>query len=119
MIIALDIDNTITKHPKFFAELSRKHEIIIVTSRPNTETSRSETEALLSDIEISYRHIYYCDWNEVDDENIPTELEGPDRLLYQKIIACQHGEADAIFDDDSSVIELINNYLPNIATFKV
>jgi len=85
MIIALDIDGTITQHPKFFAKLSYKHDIIIVTSRPNTASSQSETEKLLSDIGISYRRIYYCDWNTVKERNTPSYLEGPDRLLYQKV----------------------------------
>jgi hypothetical protein len=117
MIIALDIDGTITQHPRFFAELSHKHEIIIVTSRPNTEDSQIETEALLADIGIFYRQIYYCDWEAMDDSNIPSELEGPDRLLYQKILACQHGQAEALFDDDADVITLMKKYLPTTAVF--
>ena len=117
MIIALDIDGTITQHPRFFTELSHKHDIIIVTSRPNTEDSQNETKALLADIGISYRHIYYCDWEAVDDEKKPSELEGADRLLYQKVIACQREKADALFDDDQNVIRLIKKYLPSTAVF--
>jgi ABC-type amino acid transport substrate-binding protein len=119
MIIALDIDGTITRHPIFFTELSHKHDIIIVTSRPDTEDSQSETEALLTDIGVTYRHIYYCDWETMDESNIPSELEGPDRLLYQKVLACQDGQADAIFDDDINVIALMKKYFPNIAAFTI
>jgi len=55
----------------------------------------------------------------VNERNIPSYPEGPDRLLYQKVQACQHGQADALFDDDQGIIALVKQHLPHIAVFSL
>lgn len=47
MKVALDIDDTITRHPAFFAFLSRAlldagHEVVIITFRENRETTAAD-----------------------------------------------------------------------------
>jgi hypothetical protein len=119
MKIALDIDDTITKHPDFFSELSHKHDCIIVTSRANSDESMKATRSLLTSLNIKYSSIHYCDWslsvNDNDDEF--NSLEGPEILLFQKIIACRINGVDAIFDDDITVQNLMRKYLPEVAVF--
>lgn len=119
MKFALDIDDTITKYPDFFSELSHKHDCVIVTSRSNTQESIQATQSLLSSLNIKYSAIHYCDWNVSGDDNDDelSSLEGPEVLLYQKIIACRKECIDAIFDDDITVQNLMRKYLPEVAIF--
>lgn len=117
MKIALDIDDTITKYPQFFSQLSLKHDVIIVTSRSSTQESIEITEALLEGLNIKFSMIYFCDWSMDVNFDIPDELEGPDILLYQKVIACETEQVDALFDDDPTVQALIKKYLPQVSLF--
>jgi hypothetical protein len=38
-------------------------------------------------------------------------------LLYQKVIACQTEQVDALFDDDPTVQTLMKKYLPQVSLF--
>ena len=117
MKIALDIDDTITKYPIFFSQLSHQHDVIIVTSRPNTQESIETTMELLEDLNIKFSIIYFCDWSDDANFEVPDELKGPELLLYQKIIACRTEQVDALFDDDPTVQTLIKKYLPEVSIF--
>lgn len=117
MKIALDIDDTITKHSKFFSELSYSHDCVIVTSRDNSPESIELTKQLMASLNISYSSIYFCNWQQALDDDINNILEGAERLLYQKVIACEKEQVDAIFDDDPTVQKLIRKYLPEVAIF--
>lgn len=117
MKIALDIDDTITKHPQFFSELSYTHDCVIVTSRNNSKQSVELAKQLLLTLNIRYSSIYFCDWQQEVDNNIISSLEGSERLLYQKVTACKKEQVNAIFDDDPTVQQLIRKYLPEVAIF--
>ena len=117
MKIALDIDDTITKYPEFFARFSQQNDCVIVTSRANTEDSIIATEQLLEDLNIRYSAVHYCDWQMEMPPEFPELLEGSERLLYQKVMACQKENVQAIFDDDKTVHTLIKAYLPSVFVF--
>jgi len=117
MKIALDIDDTITKYPQFFSQLSYEHDVVIVTSRSNTQESIETTKELLEDLNIKFSMIYFCDWNMDAEFGVPDELEGSERLLYQKVLACRTEQVDALFDDDPTVQSLIKKHLPQVSLF--
>ncbi len=117
MKIALDIDDTITKYPDFFAKLSKQHDCVIVTSRDATVASVEHTKQLMNELSIRYSALYFCDWQADLSDLIPEELEGAKRLLYQKVLACKKAQVTAIFDDDVTVQQLIKQYLPEVAVF--
>ena len=117
MKIALDIDDTITKYPLFFSQLSHKHDVIIVTSRSNIQESIEATTILLGNLDVKFSAIYFCDWSGDVYFDLPDELEGPELLLYQKVIACRTEQVDALFDDDPTVQTLIKKHLPQVSLF--
>lgn len=117
MKIAVDIDETITKYPEFFSSLSQQHDIVIVTSRMNTEQEMKNTEQLMLALNIEYSKIYFCDWTNCPNDDVVDDLIGSERLLYQKVEACVDAEVSAIFDDDPTVQRLIKKYLPQVAVF--
>ena len=71
--IGLDIDNTITKHPKFFSNLSEKvkqagGKIFIITSRINTPVNREITKKELIDYFIEFDVLHMIDSVEKAEE---------------------------------------------------
>lgn len=118
MKIALDIDDTITLFPEYFSHLSKLHSTIIVTSRPNNKESIDSTIALLDVLDIKYEKVFFANWEDDSELNIPDCIEGPDRLLFQKVLTCENEEVSVMYDDDPGVIRLMKQYLPKIAMFK-
>ncbi|WP_019028862.1 hypothetical protein [Colwellia piezophila] len=116
MKIALDIDDTITKYPDFFSQISHANEAVVVTSRQNTQESIEHTIKELELLNINYSNIYFADWSG-DSEEQPIELVGKEILLYQKIIAFKQEQVEAVFDDDPTVHLLVKKYLPDVALF--
>jgi predicted glycosyltransferase len=100
MIVAFDIDDTITRHPEFFAFLSNKlkdggHTVIIITFRENRPT----TEALLEKLGVAY------------DKLVTSSLEahmehGVDEW---KAAVCQELKADVFFEDDPHVVKHVDD----------
>ncbi|MFI4862337.1 MAG: hypothetical protein ACIAXF_16860 [Phycisphaerales bacterium JB063] len=97
MIIALDIDDTITERPAFFALLSRAfsqagHRVLIITFRD--ETSRATTEADLQA------------WGIVYDELVcwSSACIGVDDIDAWKASVCREKGVDVFFEDDASVL---------------
>lgn len=117
MKIGLDIDGTITTHPDFFARLSKEHEVVIITSRPEGPKSRADTEQELKELSIEFSFLCMCDWGAEYEINVPEGLEGPARLNYQKVLACKHRGVAALFDDDPIVKALMAEYLPSVPVF--
>ncbi|MDP6544105.1 MAG: hypothetical protein QGH60_08960 [Phycisphaerae bacterium] len=95
MIVAFDIDDTITRHPEFFSFLSRSlthggHTVIVITFRED----RDRTEALLDEFGVAY------------DTLITSSLEahlqhGVDEW---KAAVCRERGVDVFFEDDPRVI---------------
>ncbi len=95
MIIAFDIDNTITRHPEFFALISHSlkdagHTVVIITFREN----REETRALLGELGIAYDTLV--------TSSLEAHLEhGVDEW---KAAICRQRRVDIFFEDDPRVI---------------
>jgi hypothetical protein len=99
MRVALDIDETITCHPEFFAVLSRAftaggHEIFIITYREASD----ESEAELAEYGIVY------------DELITATNEELDRTgFYEwKARICRERKIDILFEDMPEVINRLD-----------
>lgn len=115
MKIALDIDDTITKYPDFFMQLSQRFDCVVVTSRSYSEENKAATESELAEYKITYSKLYFCDWSLENERLVPDALQGPKRLLFQKIIAFQKEEVSVVVDDDPTVHELVKEFLPQVA----
>ena len=99
MVIGLDIDDTITRNPEFFAFLSHSavnvgHKVIIITFREDREATQKALEG----------------WNIVYDELITSTLESSFQYGVDgwKAAMCKEHKVDIFFDDDSSVIKHID-----------
>lgn len=97
MIVALDIDDTITRHPEFFALISQSlakagHRVLIITFRD--EAGRTDTEADLTGWGIAYDELICwsmasCDLADVD--------------AWKAMVCREHG-VDVFFEDDAAVL---------------
>ena len=97
MVIAFDIDDTITRHPSFFSLISQAlvqagHRVLIITFRD--ESSRSDTESDLANWGIAYEDLICwsmaaCDLAEVD--------------AWKGKVCREHG-VDLFFEDDAAVL---------------
>jgi len=95
MVVALDIDDTITRHPEFFAFLSRRlldegHKVVIITFRED----RQATRVLLDNLGIAFSTL------------VTSSLEahlthGVDEW---KAAVCREHAVDVFFEDDPRVI---------------
>lgn len=97
MVIAFDIDDTITRHPAFFALISQAlvqagHRVLIITFRD--ESSRSDTEADLAGWDIAYDDLIcwsmvHCDLADVD--------------RWKGMVCREHG-VELFFEDNAAVL---------------
>ncbi|MDP6636414.1 MAG: hypothetical protein QGG42_16055 [Phycisphaerae bacterium] len=100
MIVAFDIDDTITRHPEFFAFLSKNlknngHTVVIITFREN----RTETESLLEKLGIAY--------DKLITSSLQAHMEhGVDEW---KAAICRERNVDVFFEDDPRVITHVDN----------
>lgn len=102
MTIALDIDDTISRHPGFFAFISRAliqagHRVLIITFRD--ESSRNGTESDLRGWGIHYDELICwsmqtCDLAEVD--------------AWKGRLCREHG-VDLFFEDDPNVLAHVDD----------
>ena len=102
LTIALDIDDTISRHPDFFAFLSQSlvqngHRVLIITFRD--ESGRDGTEADLADWGIHYDELICwsmetCDLAEVD---------------AWKARLCREHRVDLFFEDDPNVLAYVDD----------
>lgn len=125
MRIALDVDGTITKYPKFFAFISKKlvlegHAVTILTSRANCPEVITETLSELRSYGVVWTN--YCfvgDGSDRDDSEFPSELNWFEKQIWQKAEYCQKNEINLMFEDDNKTVELIKEYSPLTRIFQV
>ena len=102
MRIALDIDDTITRHPQFFAFLSKAlvdsgHEVYIISYRQGQQ----EVEADLAALGISFTEVVLPSDEDLDREG-----------FYEwKAVACRRLGIEIFFED---MPEVINELDPSI-----
>lgn len=99
MIVAFDIDDTITRHPEFFAFLSGRlleagHKVVIITFREN----RKSTRTLLDSLGVAFTTL------------VTSSLEahlahGVDEW---KAAVCREYAVDLFFEDDPRVIRHVS-----------
>jgi hypothetical protein len=99
MVIAFDIDQTITRHPGFFACISRAlvrdgHEVVIITFRED----RASTEADLREWGIEYTRL-------VTSELGSVLRHGVER--WKGAVCREHG-VEVFFEDDAEVLRHVD-----------
>lgn len=125
MIVALDIDGTITANPPFFATLSRAiiregGKVLIVSSRANTYEVRCSTAAELVGYGIEYTELFLIDDIEAAAERCPhKDLNWWEKYLWQKVDICVRNKVGILFEDDAQVIDLMKKLTPDIQVFTV
>ncbi|MEL7472942.1 MAG: hypothetical protein AAGK04_06440 [Planctomycetota bacterium] len=106
MIVAFDIDDTITRCPEFFGLVARAlraehHRVVIITFREDRAATEADLRA----------------WNIPYDELITSSLDehlehGVDEW---KGVVCQRLGVDVFFEDDPNVLKHIS---PNVVVFQ-
>ncbi len=123
MIIALDIDDTITAVPGFFSAITRSTEVskvIIVSSRSNLPEVREATKQELEELGIAFDSLHLLESYEAASESCPyPELDWYEKYLWQKVDICIREGVDIMFDDDPKVAKLFNTYAPDIRFFQI
>ena len=99
MVVGMDIDDTITRHPAFFsflagALLAAGHEVIIITFRED----REDTKALLEEWNIGYTKL------------ITSSIEAcfEHGVNEWKAAVCRENQVEIFFEDDPEVIQHVD-----------
>ena len=99
MVVGMDIDDTITRHPPFFSFLARAllaagHEVIIITFREDPEA----TKALLEEWNINYTRL------------ITSSIEAcfEHGVNEWKAAVCRENRVEIFFEDDPEVIRHVD-----------
>ena len=96
MVVALDIDGTIDRHPEFFAHLSQSllsagHRVVVITFREN----EGETAAALDAWGVRYHELIVNDLAEQHEVGV----------LEWKGVVCRRLGVEVFFEDDHEVLE--------------
>lgn len=125
MILALDIDDTITAMPKFFATLSKavireKGRVIIVSSRTNVPEVVASTTAELKEYGIAFTKLILIEGIDAGAAACPhQELDWWNKYLWQKVDVCKRENVQVVMEDDEKVIALFRKYAPEIQVMRV
>jgi len=125
VVLALDIDDTITTNPVFFATLSSAitdagGRVIIVTSRTNAPETQLETERQLRKWKITYDALHVLDSAEHAAQACPhADLDWYQKYLWQKVDICLREGVGVVYDDDAKVIALFRRFAPGIHVHEV
>ena len=120
MKIGLDIDDTISANPQFFADLCRHTygqggSVIIISSRSEGEEVRAITTEQLKGWSIHYDRLYlFRPFEEVEHICPHAELDWYKKYLWQKVHHCINESVDFYYDDDDKVIDLFKLHAPEI-----
>lgn len=124
MHLGLDIDDTITAAPQFFARLSRLwradgREVYIISTRTDSLAARSETVRELHSYGVEFDGLYLLPSAEQAKAACPhPTLDWYQRYLWQKVALAQQLGVTVFFDDDEKVIMLFRQFAPEIAVFR-
>ena len=105
MVIGLDIDDTITRHPEFFALMSQAlvaagHEVVIITFRDDREATQEDLES------------WGVAYTKLVTSSLEAHLEhGVDE--WKGVVCSEHG-VEVFFDDDPDVIRYVDS---SVTTF--
>ena len=121
--LGLDIDDTITAHPRAFAAMTqeatdRRVPVVIITSR--SESGRPETVMQLQELGIRYQQLHFLPAMSVAEQQCPhTELDWYQRYLWFKVHYAQREGVSHFYDDDAKVEALFQRYAPGIVFHRV
>lgn len=124
MIVQLDIDDTITAAPEFFAWLSQAlrrdgHTVLVVTSRVHSLENFKTTAEELRDFGIVFdKLIMSPEPDDIDPRRLPPDLHPAHRVYINKVIAAEDCGTDILFDDCSITSHLFQRSLPHVKVFR-
>jgi len=125
MIVAIDIDDTITAKPEFFSILTKavmreKGKVIIVSSRTNLPEVARDAAKELKEYGIRHSELILIDSVDAAASRCPhEELDWWNKYLWQKVDVCQREGVEVIIEDDEQVIALFRKYAPEILVLRV
>jgi hypothetical protein len=123
IILGLDIDDTITRDPVFFKQLTDSvtnngGKVYIVSSRVANPEVRVKTRAELRDYGIHFEELHLLPSVETARKTCPHKaLDWYSMYLWQKVDYCLQRKVTHYFDDDQKVIPLFRKYAPEIFFF--
>ena len=124
IVLGLDVDDTITEAPEFFALLTKAvrragGRVCIVTSRGNLPAVVEATREELEDYGVEFDEIHIIP-DKVDEYiSCPhDELDWYQKYLWQKVTICEARKVKVLFDDDPKVARLFARYAPGIQVFQ-
>lgn len=124
IVLALDIDDTITASPAFFSLLTRAvrqagGRVHVVSTRHDVAEVWRITEELLAGHGIAYDELHLiADMDEAQEICPHKDLNEYQRWVWQKVDYCVRIKADVYFDDDEEVVGLFRRLAPHIQVFK-
>jgi len=124
IVLALDIDDTITAIPELFSIIThavreRGGKVFIVSTRHDVEEVRGETEEMLAGHGIVYDELYLIADMERAQEICPhDDLDEYQKWVWQKVDYCLRMGVEAYFDDDEEVVALFTRFAPQVQLFK-
>lgn len=124
IVLGLDVDDTITAAPEFFALLTKAvrragGRVCIVTSRGNSPEVVEATRAELEGYGIEFDEIDIIPDKEEEFIDCPhDDLDWYQRYLWQKVAICEARNVDVLFEDDPKVVRLFAKYAPEIQVFQ-
>lgn len=123
VILALDIDDTITAEPGLFAALSHAEgvrKVVIISTRSDLLEARVDTEAELDALGIRHHVLHLLPGQEEAVAYCPhKDLTDYQKYLWQKVALCQREGVDVVFEDDVKVIDLFKRFAPEIRVLQV
>ena len=124
IVLGLDVDDTITAAPEFFALLTKAvrqagGRVCIVTRRGNLPEVVEATRVELEDYGIEFDEINCIPDKKDEYISCPHEdLDWYEKYLWQKVAICEARNVDVLFDDDPKVVRLFERYAPGIQVFQ-
>ena len=124
IVLGLDVDDTITAAPEFFALLTKAvrqagGRVCIVTRRGNLPEVVEATRVELEDYGIEFDEINCIPDKKDEYISCPHEdLDWYEKYLWQKVAICEARNVDVLFDDDPKVVRLFARYAPWIQLFQ-
>lgn len=125
MNIALDIDGTITKCPKFFAFLSRSvrgtgGKVYIITSRSSVAGVKELSQQELTSLGVEFDDLFIISNDKQNQILCPHgNLDWYQKYLWQKVSVCIDHKVCIVFEDDPKVVALFEEFAPDIQVFHV
>lgn len=124
MVVQIDVDNTITWAPGFFAWLSQAlrrdgHRVRIVTARGLLPGEPEFTQKQLRDFGLVWDSLVLSEpVPDIDPRELPEGFPADLIYLWPKLRAAIQHEPDLLFDDSENVSALFARHLPRVKVLR-